>query len=58
MGWVGQLTWDVKSDIRTLNFISDVTYAAPQKTTNDAQRRLLRDIKCQKMKETTNGKYT
>ena len=32
-----QLTRDVKSDVRTLNFISDVTYAAARKTPNDVR---------------------
>ena len=34
-----QLTRDVKSDVRTLNFKSDVTFAPPQKTPNDVQKR-------------------
>ena len=43
-----QLTRDVKSNVRTLNFISDVTYAAPRKTPSDVQRKALCDIKCTK----------
>ena len=43
-----QLTCDVKSDDRTLNFRSDVTYVRPQKATNDIRRRSFCDIKCQK----------
>ena len=44
-----QLTHDVKSDVRTLKFKSDVTYA-PQgkKTPNDVRRRSLCDVNCQK----------
>ena len=51
-----QLTRDVKSDIRTLNFRSDITYAQPRKTSNDVRRRSLCDVKCQKIKEVTNRK--
>ena len=43
---LGQLTRDVKSDVRTLNFRSDVTYALPRRTPNDIRRRSLCDVKC------------
>ena len=43
-----QLTRDNKSDVRTLNFISDVTNAAPRKTHNGVQKRSLYNIKCHK----------
>ena len=43
-----QLTRDVKSDVRTLNFISDVIYVAPRKTPNDVRKKSLYNIKCQK----------
>ena len=43
-----QVTRDVKNDVRTLNFISDVTYAAPRKTSNAVRGRLLCDVYCQK----------
>ena len=46
-----QPTNDAISDVRTLKFISDVTYAATRKTPNEVQRRSLFDIKCQKKKE-------
>ena len=42
-----QLTRGVKSDVRTINFISDVT----TKTPNDARGRSLCDLYCQKKKE-------
>ena len=32
--WLKQLTRDVKSDVRTLNFISDVNFKPQQKTSN------------------------
>ena len=32
---LGQLTRDVKSDVRTLNFASDIIFAPPRKTSND-----------------------
>ena len=38
----------LKSDVRALNFISDVTFAPPQKTPNDVQKMSLFDVKCQK----------
>ena len=47
------LTRDDKSDVRILNFISDVTYALPRKTPNDVRRRSLCDVKCRKIKEIT-----
>ena len=37
---------DVKSDVRTLNFRSDVTFAH-LKTLNDVRERSLCDVKCQ-----------
>ena len=43
---LGQLTRDVKSDIRTLNFKSDVFFATPRKTPNDIRKDLLCDVKC------------
>ena len=43
-----KLTSNVKSDVITLNFIRDVTCAAPRKIPNDVRRRSLSDIKCQK----------
>ena len=46
-----QLKCDVKSDVRTLNLISDITYATPRKTLNDIRRRSLCGIKCQKSKK-------
>ena len=49
---LGQLTRDVKSDVRILNFRRDVTYALPR--SNDIRRRSLYDVKCQKIKEITN----
>ena len=39
---------NVKSDDRTLNFRSDVTYAPPRKTSNDFRGRSLCDVKCRK----------
>ena len=38
---LGQLTHDVKSDVRTLNFRSDVIFAPPRKTPNDVRKRSL-----------------
>ena len=35
MGWLRQLTCDVKSDVRIQNFISDVTFAPKLKRLND-----------------------
>ena len=46
-----QLTRDVKSDVRTLNFKSGVTYAPPRKTSTVVMRR-----KMSKIKETANNK--
>ena len=43
-----QLTRDVKSDARIINFRSDVTDALPRKTPNDVPRRSFYDIKCHK----------
>ena len=42
------LTRYVKTDVRILNFRSDVSYALPRKTPNDVRRRSLCDVKCQK----------
>ena len=46
-----QLTRHVKSDVRKLNFKSDVTYALPRKAPNDVRRGSLCDVKCQKLKK-------
>ena len=43
-----QFTRDVKHDVRTLNFRSDVTSAPSRKTPNDVLKMSLRDVKCQK----------
>ena len=43
-----QLSSDVKSYVRTLNFRSDFTFAPPRKTPNDIRKRSLCDVKCQK----------
>ena len=43
-----QLTHEVKSDARSLNLRSDVTYAPPRKTSNDVRGRSLCDVKCTK----------
>ena len=43
---LGQLTRDVKSDIRTLNIRSDVIFALPRKTPNDVWKWSL-CVKCQ-----------
>ena len=39
-----QLTRDIKHYIRTLNFISDATFAPPRKTPNDVRKRSLCDV--------------
>ena len=44
----GQLTRNVKNDVRTLNFRSDVMFAPQRKTQNDVGKRSLCDVKCQK----------
>ena len=44
---LGQLTRDVESDVRTLNFRSDVIFASPRKILNDVWKRSLCDVKCQ-----------
>ena len=49
-----ELTRDVKNDVRTLNFISDVTYALPRKMSNGVRGRSLR--KMSKIKENANDK--
>ena len=36
---LGQFTRDVQSDVIFLNFRSDVSFAAPRKTSNDVRRR-------------------
>ena len=38
---LGRLTRDVKSDVRTLNFGSDVIFAPPQKIPNDVRKNLI-----------------
>ena len=43
-----QLTRDIKSDVRILNFRSDLSYSFPQKSPNDVHKRSLCDVKCQK----------
>ena len=48
-----QLTRDVKSDVRTLNFRSDVTYAPPRKTSNEDLEKVVMRRKMSKIKETT-----
>ena len=53
---LGQLTRDVKRDVRTLNFRSVVIFAPPRKTPNCVRRRWLCDVKWQKMKEMTDNK--
>ena len=45
-----QLTRDVKSDVRTLNFRSDVTNAPPRKNLNDVRRSSLCNVKCKKIR--------
>ena len=45
---LGQLTRDVESDVSTLNFRNDVTFAPQRKTPNGVRQRLLCDVKCQK----------
>ena len=47
-----QFTCVVKSNVRTLNFRSDVIYSLPRNTLNDVRRRSLCDVKMSKMKET------
>ena len=42
-----QLTRDVKSEVRTLNFRSDVAYLPTRKTPNDVRSRSLSDQKCE-----------
>ena len=42
-----QIKRNVKSDVRTLNFRSDVTFAPTRKTPNDVRKKLLCDVKCQ-----------
>ena len=42
---LGQLTRDVKSDVRTLNYRSNVIFAPPLKTPNNVRKRLLCDKK-------------
>ena len=46
-GW-RQFKRDVKKNVRTLNFKSDVTYLPLRKTRNDVRRRSLCDVKWQK----------
>ena len=53
---LGQLTRDVNSDVRTLNFRSHVIIAPPRKSPKDVRKKSLCDVKCQKMKEMTNNK--
>ena len=48
---LGQLTRDIKSDVRTLNFRIDVTFAPPRKTPNGVRRRSLCDMKSKKYKK-------
>ena len=43
-----QLSRDVKHDVGTQNFRSDVTFALPQKTQKHVRKRSLCDVKCQK----------
>ena len=45
---LGHLSRDVNSDVRTLNFGSDVIFAQTRKTPNDVRKRSLCDVKCQK----------
>ena len=40
-----QRTHDVKSDVRILDFRSDVTYLLQQKTPKDVRRRLFCDVR-------------
>ena len=51
---LGQLIRDVKSDVRTLNFKSDVIFAPPRKTPNDVEKVVMRR-KMSKVKEMTNN---
>ena len=46
-----QLTRDAKSDVRTLNFRTDVIFASPRKPPNDDRKRSLCNVKCQKWKK-------
>ena len=46
-----QLTRDVKSEVRTLNFRSDITFAPTRKTPTDVRKRSLCNVKCQKSKK-------
>ena len=48
---LGQLTRDVKSDVRILDFRSDVFLAQQRKTPNDVWIKSLCDIKCLKQKK-------
>ena len=52
-----QLILDVKSDVRILNFRTDVTIATPRKLPNDVRKRSLCDknAKCQKCPERNDG---
>ena len=47
---LGQITRDVKSNVRTIIFRSDVIVAPPRKTTNEARKR------SSKIKQMTNDK--
>ena len=51
---LGQLTHDVKCDVKTLNFRSDAIFAPPREIPYDVRKRSLCDAKCQKIKEMTN----
>ena len=53
---LGQLTRAVKSNVKTLNFRSDVIFSPPRKTPNGVRKRSLCAVKCKKMKEITNNK--
>ena len=39
---------DLKSDVRTINIRSDVTYLPPRKASNDVRRKSLCAVKCKK----------
>ena len=54
---LGQLMHDVKSDVGTLNFRSDVIFAPPRQTPYDVRKRSLCDVKCQKMKKMMNNNF-
>ena len=43
---LGQLIRDVKSDVRTLNFRSDVIFTPSRKTPNNVRKRSSCDVKC------------